>query len=210
VPPPAAAPPLASGRDDALRDAFFRGLGLDPATLPGQGTPEEMEALGRRFRSLVEGLMVMMRTRAKEKQNARVAQTLIGNADVNPLKFLASTDDVLAALVTARGAGYLGPDEAITAAFRDLADHQMRSWVAMQTALRQMIDRFDPAAVEREMVDTGLLQSLLSGGRSANLWRLYTERYKDIARSAEDRFLGEVGASFRDAYEGNREKNDDR
>ena len=39
--------------------------------------------------------------------------------------------------------------------------------------------------------------------------RAYTERYKDIARAAEDRFLGEVGADFRDAYEGNREKSHD-
>ena len=30
-----------------------------------------------------------------------------------------------------------------------------------------------------------------------------------IARAAEDRFLGEVGADFRDAYEGNREKTND-
>ncbi len=209
-PQPVAVAPDSGLSDTELRDAFFKGLGLDPTALSLAGTPEEMEALGKRFRLLVEGLMLMMRTRAREKQNARVAQTLIGSADVNPLKFLAATDDVLAALITPRGAGYLAPDDAINAAFRDLADHQMRSWVAMQTALRKMIDRFDPAAVEREMEETGTLQSLLSGGRNANLWRLYNERYKDIARAAEDRFLGEVGANFRDAYEGNREKIDDK
>lgn len=193
--------------DSALRDAFFRGLGLDPVST--QNPAAEMEAMGQRFRLLVEGLMLMLRTRAKEKQNARVAQTVISNTDVNPLKFLASTNEAILALVAPKGPGYLDPDTAINGAFRDLADHQVRSWVAIQSALRRMIDRFDPAAVEKDLEALGMLESLLSGGRNGKLWKLYTERYKDMARAAEDRFLGEVGADFRDAYEGNREKTDD-
>lgn len=211
LPTRVAAPPAGPAAVDlSLRDAFFKGLGLEPPAAPVQGSAEEMEALGQRFRLMVEGLVLMLRTRAKEKQNARVAQTVITSADVNPLKFLASTNDVLASLITPRGPGYLAPDDAINGAFRDLADHQLRSWVAMQSSLRRMIDRFDPAAIERELEETGKMQALLSGGRNATLWRLYNERYKDIARSAEDRFLGDVGADFRDAYEGNREKNDDK
>ena len=203
VPAPSASVPP----DDALRAAFFRGLGLDAVV--GQDGIAEMEAMGQRFRLLVEGLMLMLRTRAKEKQNARVAQTVISNTDVNPLKFLATTNEALSALIAARGPGYLDPDAAINGAFRDLADHQVRSWVAIQSALRRMIDRFDPAEVEKDLVEMGMIEALFSGGRSAKLWKAYTERYKDIARAAEDRFLGEVGADFRDAYEGNREKSHD-
>lgn len=207
-PPPAPPLPQAPATSDAaLREAFFRGIGLDPGATPD--AEAEMEALGQRFRLLVEGLMLMLRTRAKEKQNARVAQTVISNTDVNPLKFLATTNEAIAALVTPKGPGYLDPDTAINAAFRDLADHQVRSWVGVQSALRRMIDRFDPAAVEKDLEDLGMLESLLSGGRNAKLWKAYTDRYKDLARAAEDRFLGEVGADFRDAYEGNREKTHD-
>jgi type VI secretion system protein ImpI len=36
------------------------------------------------------------------------------------------------------------------------------------------------------------------------MWQLYQERYRDIAEAAEKRFLGEVGADFRDAYENER------
>lgn len=213
VPPPAPEPPAPApakpdnAADAGLREAFFRGLGLDPAA--SDDPAAEMEAMGQRFRLLVEGLMLMLRTRAKEKQNARVAQTVISNTDVNPLKFLATTNEAIAALVAAKGPGYLDPETAINGAFRDLADHQVRSWVAIQSALRRMIDRFDPTAVEKDLEQLGMLESLLSGGRNAKLWKAYTDRYKDIARAAEDRFLGEVGADFRDAYEGNREKTDD-
>ena len=202
--PPSAAIPAQP--DPALIQAFFSGLGITGADA---ATPEQMEAIGKRTRMLVEGLVHMLRTRAREKQNVRVAQTIIGSADVNPLKSVATTDEALASVIAPRGPGYLAPDAAIAAAFRDLADHQMRTWIGMQSALRQMIDRFDPAVIESEIETAGLIKSLLAGGRNAKLWQLYTDRYKDIARSAEDRFLGEVGADFRDAYEGNRRKADD-
>lgn len=199
----AQSPDSAPAADAALHAAFFRGLGLSPDRLGVEAGPEEMEALGRRYRALVDGLLALLRSRALEKQNVRAAQTVIGRADVNPLKFLPSTDEALAALIVARGKGYLGPDEAITASFLDLTDHQTRSWSAMQTALRRMIDRFDPAEFERAAADDGRLQTLLAGGRGAQLWQLYNDRYQQIAKAAEERFLGEVGADFRDAYEGN-------
>jgi type VI secretion system FHA domain protein len=198
TPPGPAAP--APG-DDALRAAFFRGLGLDVAHYPTDDPEAEMEDAGRRMRALVEGLMHMLRARAAEKSRARVAQTLISSADVNPLKFLVTPEDAAAALIQPRGQGYLPPDAAIAGAFRDLADHQMRTWTALQTSLRRMIDRFDPSELEREMEDTGLMERLIAGGRSAKLWQLYTERYGEIARAAEEQFLGEVGPDFRAAYE---------
>ncbi len=205
--PPAApaaafAAPLAATAlpDDALRQAFYRGLRVEPPS--SDDLLAEMEDLGRRFRQLSEGLILLLRTRAKEKGSARVAQTVIGHADVNPLKFLPTTDEAVSALAAARGKGYLDPDDAIEAAFRDLTDHHMRTWTALQTALRRMIDRFDPAAFEAEAAEAGALKALLPGGRSAKLWQYYTDRYREMASAAEERFLGDVGADFRDAYEG--------
>ena len=198
APPPKPAAPAPS--DATSLAALMRGMGIDPP--PGfSGTAEEMEALGRRFRLMTEGLVHLLRMRAQEKGSARVAQTMIGAANVNPLKFLVTTEDAVTALVAAKGAGYLEPDAAITAALRDLMDHHKRSWTGLQSSLRRMIDRFDPAIFEAEIEDVGMLKALLSGSRSAQLWQLYADRYREIAKAAEDRFLGEVGADFRDAYE---------
>ncbi len=200
---PAPRPEAQVDTDEALRAAFFRGLGLDPRRFPAADTEAEMEELGRRFRALADGLVHLLRTRAQEKQKVRVAQTIVGAANVNPLKFAVTSEDALEALLTAKGPGYLGPDDAIAQSYRDLADHQVRTWAALQAALRRMIDRFDPEEVERQLEDAGRLETLLAGGRSAKLWQLYVERYQDMARAAEERFLGEVGADFRDAYEDN-------
>ncbi|WP_294221626.1 type VI secretion system-associated FHA domain protein TagH [uncultured Shimia sp.] len=194
-------PSAPTAKEAALRAAFFRGMGLDPAHVPPADSEEEMERIGRCLRALVEGVMALLRTRAEEKNRVRVAQTIIASANVNPLKFLATTDEGLAALLQPRGEGYLAPEDAVNWAFRDLNDHQVRTWTALQTALRRMIDSFDPAEIEREMQDAGLMEKLLAGGSSAKMWQLYVERYGEIARAAEERFLGEVGADFRDAYE---------
>lgn len=186
--------------DGDAYDALLRGMGLDPAQFSGDQVAQA-EQIGRSMRILVEGLMQQLRTRAMAKQKVRVAQTIVASSDVNPLKFLATPDDVLANFVQPRGRGYLDAEDALTEAFRDLTDHQLRTWTALQAALRRMIDRFDPTEIEKAMADVGLLESLIAGGRSAKLWRLYEERYREIARSAEDQFLGEVGADFREAYE---------
>ncbi len=180
--------------------ALMRGLGVE-RKMPNGMTLEEVEAVGARFRDMVDGTMFLLRTRAQEKQKVRVAQTLIANSDVNPLKFLASSDEAIVALIKGRDTSYLQGDKAVPGAFRDLADHQVRTWTALQTALRRMIDRFDPEEVERDMNETGLLETLVAGGRSAKMWQLYQERYRDIAEAAEEKFLGEVGSDFRDAYE---------
>jgi type VI secretion system protein ImpI len=46
------------------------------------------------------------------------------------------------------------------------------------------------------------METLLAGGRSAKLWELYQKRHRELALSAESRFMGEIGADFRNAYEG--------
>ncbi|MDO6584920.1 type VI secretion system-associated FHA domain protein TagH [Salipiger sp. 1_MG-2023] len=202
APPPAANPvtPRAAPSENDPIEALFRGLGVQ-----GSGSPEELEQIGRSMRALTEGLMILLRHRAQERARVRVAQTVIASQNVNPLKFLASTEEGLESLMAPRGRGYLDPDPALAEAFRDLHDHQMRTWAAMQTALRRMLGKFDPAEIAREMEDVGRLESLLAGGRSAKLWQLYEERFREIARAAEEQFLGEVGVDFRDAYENRKE-----
>jgi type VI secretion system protein ImpI len=188
--------------------ALLRGMGLSPDLAAGL-SDEDIEAVGRRTRALLEALVHLLRSRAREKQNLRVAQTVISGADVNPLKFLATSDEMMAAMLGQARPGYLDADAAIAGAVRDLADHQLRTWSGLQEALRRMIDRFDPEAIEAEFEEAGRLKAILAGGRSALLWQLYRERYRIIAKAAEDRFLGEVGSDFRDAYEGNKGRTTD-
>jgi type VI secretion system protein ImpI len=196
-----AAPPRATAGDEGLREAFMRGLGLEAGEMAARDAVAEMEKFGREYRLMMQGLMQLLRKRAEEKSNARVAQTVVGASEVNPLKFLPTVDDALATILAGRSPGFLQGEAAIEDAVRDLAQHHVRAWRGVQGALRSMIDRFDPASIEEELKTGSSIGTLLTGGRGAKLWELYQKRHRDIATSAESRFLGEIGADFRDAYE---------
>jgi type VI secretion system protein ImpI len=150
---------------------------------------------------MMEGLMQLLRKRAEEKGNARVAQTVVGASEVNPLKFLPTVDDALATILAERSPGFIAGEPAISDAIRDLAQHHVRAWRGIQGALRRMIDHFDPAALEEELKSSSAIETLLAGGRGAKLWELYRKRHREIAMSAESRFMGDIGADFRNAYE---------
>ncbi|OHV89378.1 type VI secretion system-associated FHA domain protein TagH [Mesorhizobium sp. ORS 3428] len=187
--------------DMALRAAFLRGMGVEEADFPGRDPVAEMEKFGREYRLMLDGLIQLLRKRAEEKGSARVAQTVVGASEVNPLKFLPTVEDVIVTIISERSPGFLSGEAAISDAVKDLAQHHVRAWRGVQAALRRMIDRFDPAAIEEELKSNSAIGNLLSGGRSAKLWELYQKRHRDIAQSAESSFLGEIGADFRDAYE---------
>ncbi|MFO1209460.1 MAG: type VI secretion system-associated FHA domain protein TagH [Amaricoccus sp.] len=197
--PPRPAP--AAPSDAALFEAFLRGLGIDPADAPAGDAAARMEAFGREYRMMAEGLMRLLKLRAQEKSSARMPQTVVGAHEVNPLKFMPAVDDALATMAAPRSSGFAAADVAIAGALRDLAAHHVGTWRGTQAALRRMIDRFDPAAIEKELEALGLLETLLAGGRRAKLWELYQKRFREIAQKAETQFLGEVGADFREAYE---------
>lgn len=201
APKPARPPAAAQPGEMALRSAFLHGMGVEEADFPGRDSIAEMEKFGREYRLMMEGLMQLLRKRAEEKGNARVAQTMVGASEVNPLKFLPTVDDAIVTLIAERSPGFLAGEAAIADAVRDLAQHHVRAWRGIQAALRRMIDRFDPAAIEEELKSNSAIGTLLSGGRGAKLWELYQKRHREIAESAEKSFLGEIGADFRDAYE---------
>lgn len=196
-----AASPAPAPSDSALRAAFLRGLGLDEGAPSNRDPLVEMEKFGREYRLMLEGLMQLLRKRAEEKGNARIEQTIVGSSEVNPLKFLPTVDDALATILAERSPGFLAGEPAISDAVRDLAHHHVRAWRGLQGALRHMIDRFDPVALEEELKSSSSIEKLLAGGRSAKLWDLYKKRHREIAVSAETRFMGEIGADFRNAYE---------
>ncbi|OAP34586.1 type VI secretion protein [Sinorhizobium glycinis] len=195
------APTMAAPSEPDLREAFLRGLGLSASEFPAFDPAAEMENFGREYRMMLEGLMHLLRKRSEEKNEARVVQTVVGASDVNPLKFLPTVDDVIATFLAQRSVGFLPPQAAISGSIRDLAHHHVRTWRGVQAALARMIERFDPATLEGELKSRSALDALLSGGRRAKLWELYENRYREIAKSATTRFLGEIGSDFRDGYE---------
>jgi type VI secretion system protein ImpI len=153
------------------------------------------------FQVMARGLAQLLATRAMIKREIGVATTLIGGIDNNPLKHAVDEHEAVLSLIQHRGPGYLEPKIAIQNALDDIKAHELAVLDGIQSALKTLLKRFDPTVLEKEIERHSLFSRLAAGGRKAKYWQIFKQHYADIAKSAQTRFLGEVGPYFAEAYE---------
>jgi FHA domain-containing protein/type VI secretion system protein len=204
TPAPSARPePVSASGPVPDGDAFaalLEGLGLDPSRAPNLPPAELARLAGMMLREALRGTMAVLRARSMTRREARLDVTLIVARDNNPLKFFPDVDSALAQMLTGRGAGYLPPAEALERAFDDIESHELAVIVGMRAALAEVLGRFDPASIEAQLKEGGVIDKVLSN-RKARLWEMFVERQADVAREAEDDFQRLFGKAFNDAYE---------
>ncbi len=177
-----------------LMAAFLRGAGLRDAN-PADPVAA-MEALGEAFRAFAHGLRETLAARAAVKSEFRIEQTLIRARGNNPLKFSASDDDALLALVGAGRRSDTGPAEAVSEAFRDIRLHELATMSAMQTAVRGMLRELAP-----EKLREGGGPSLLASQRKVRAWEAFEAAHARMTQALSDNFDSTFGRAFARAYE---------
>jgi type VI secretion system protein ImpI/type VI secretion system protein len=198
VAPPVAAPPppagVAPGGD--LMAAFLRGADLADAHPPDPAVA--MERLGAAFRAVVAGIRQTLIARATVKSEFRIEQTMIRARGNNPLKFSAGDDDAMATMLgIGRGTG-MAPAEAVTEALRDIRLHELATMSAMQSGVRALLQRMDPARLREEGEKGG---GLIPAQRRARAFELYEKLHGDISQALADDFDSVFGKAFARAYE---------
>jgi FHA domain-containing protein len=160
-----------------------------------------MENLGQLLREAVHGTLDLLHARGLTKSEMRIDATRIMPADNNPLKFSPSVEAALAQLLGPAMPGFLPPVRAMREAYDDLRAHQIGFLTGMRAALEDVLKRFEPEALEKRLVDPGLLRSLLPMNRKAKLWEVFLEHYRQIAGEAQEDFNAVFGKAFLSAYE---------
>ncbi|KVZ32072.1 hypothetical protein WL13_27320 [Burkholderia ubonensis] len=192
--------PASSASLDAVLAALIAGLGLDPSRAPNLPAPEFALLVGAMLREALRGTMAVLRARSTTKREARLDTTVIVARDNNPLKFFPDVDSALAQMMTGRSAGYLPPEQALAQAFVDIASHELAVIAGMRAALSNVLTRFDPAALEAQLAEQGVMDKILSN-RKAKLWDRFVAMQAQIARENDDDFQKLFGKAFNDAYE---------
>lgn len=205
MPEPVSAPvlaPVAGGASQAnLLQAFLRGAGLDQLRIDGAQVEAQMEAVGRSYRLMVEGLIDVLRARSSLKGEFRMQQTMIRPVENNPLKFAPNADEALLLLLRHGNQAFMAPDQAVRDSFDDLRAHQLAVMAGVEAAIKHLLKRFEPAELEARMSRPGGLSNLFSGSRQAQYWQQFTELYSKMSREAEDDFQDLFGREFSRAYE---------
>jgi type VI secretion system protein len=169
----------------AAVEAFCRGAGVDPSTLPIDAQTALLTLAGQMLREVVLGLMEALKGRADLKSKLRLSQTAIQPGENNPLKFSASVDEAMKKLLDPHGSRYLAPIDAIRDSFSDLRTHQLALAEAIKAASDELMNRVEPRELQ-EKFDRGLKRGALLGATNKmKYWDLYTEFYQVLNQRNE-------------------------
>lgn len=177
-------------------NSFLRSAGVDPATVP----PDTAAVLGHIMRTVVQGLIEVLRARSEIKTEFRMPVTQVKVSENNPLKFAANAEDALGNLFGRRNPAYLGPQDAFEDAFNDVRFHQLAMLVGVRAGFDSLMSRFDPEQL-MELFERQGKRGGLFGGAKGKYWELYTQRFQELAADRDDTFRRLFGEEFARAYE---------
>jgi type VI secretion system protein len=185
----------------ALMDSFLRGAGLENTEINDLLTPESFFIIGKILRTSVQGTMDVLIGRAKIKNEMHLDVTMIRSKENNPVKFSVSAEEAIRKLLAPQDAGYLSAEEAIEEAFDDILAHQFSVVAGMQTALLEVLKRFNPQKLEQRFQQQNPISSSIPIHKQAKLWDLFEHLYNDIEHEASDNFYHLFGQAFAESYE---------
>jgi type VI secretion system FHA domain protein len=178
------------GANDAARAiaAFLRGAGIpvDSALLRNPGA---IEQAGRTLRVLVTGLFDLLKRQGEMKSVLGVERTTIRMADNNTFKFSASPDDAIQRLMMPRESDLPGP-AAAERSFEDVRRHEERLLVAMNDAVRRIVERLSPMEIKRR--ETGGMMDMFIPNARKSAWWDELEREHGQLMEAEGAKLDEL------------------
>lgn len=193
-----AAPPA---DNNALINAFIKGVGIDPAQINASNPEDLMLKIGQLTRISTEGLMMALRARATIKSSFRVNKTIIAPIENNPLKFSVTSEDALNVIFSDEKAGYMPATEAFSEGFKDLQSHQMAMMAGMQGTIKAITHQFSPQNLEQKFESKQSGSSFIPGNKKAKNWEMYELFYKKISATLQDDFQNVYGEEFARAYE---------
>jgi len=173
------------------------GAGVPDAVI----TPELSKNLGEILQIVVSGLMDVLKSRQRIKEEFGMHQTMFRPVENNPLKFSANLEDALHNLLVKRNAAYLGPVEAFAEAFDDLRDHQLAMLEGMRVAFEGMLAEFDADKLQQEFDAQAGKHSLQLMPAKMRYWEMYREKRQELAKDPESAFSRLFGEEFSRAYE---------
>lgn len=153
------------------------------------------------LRLVVENMRQLLSARLEARRLARTAnQTMIQALDNNPLKFSPTADDALRIMFGPATQSYLDARRTFEQSFDDLKTHQIKTYTAMQNALRMLVADIDPKMIEEAMESDRGLTGMV-GSRKARLWDAYVARWQAKTARHDGGMVDAFMQYFADCYD---------
>jgi type VI secretion system protein ImpI len=182
-----------------------RSAGLPDNVFAAQNPAQFAEEVGRLLRLLADNMRQLLDARQQAKRLARSSsQTTVQALDNNPLKFAPTTDEAMRIMFGAPTTSYLGATSAVAQGFDDVKAHQVKTFSAMQHALKRLMEEFAPEEIEKaSTLSRGVFGR---GPNKAACWDTFATRWKATTHGQEDGMLNTFMQYFVEYYDrdGNR------
>lgn len=157
-------------------DVFFQALGFSRAP----DSPLDRERMLRQAAEVlvaaVDGMHHCLRNRAECRNDLRLPVTIMRLSGNNPLKFTPTPAVALEHLLAPTGEGMLPPGKAMLSGFNDLHGHHMGLLAGARAAVRAVLERVSPEAVEARLDGA----SPVGFSRKARLWHLFRKMHRSL------------------------------
>ncbi len=195
--PVAAAASRPASKSDMI---LMSALGFADRNLSDEKIQELSQTVGELLRDMVGGMMKILTSRSSIKNEFRMSVTTIQPVENNPLKFSVNVDDALENMFLKKGNAYKAPRQAVEEGFVGIAEHQIAVLSGMRAAFKGVLERFDPAVLEKRF-DKQNKGGLIPGSKNAKNWELYNDYYNDLTSDIDNSFQYLFGDDFVRAYE---------
>jgi type VI secretion system FHA domain protein len=152
-----------------------------------------LRAAGALLRVAVAGVRALLIARGEVKREFRIEHTMLRPQNNNPLKFAATDEHAIAALLDPRTSAVREMQNAID----DLTAHQIATLAATQAAARALLESLAPADIEQNDKEGGFIP----GAREKRLWEAYKRKHAKLIEQFDDDFDSAFGKAFARAYE---------
>jgi type VI secretion system protein ImpI len=183
-------------KDMAIELALRLGLhGMSEDKLSAM--PDEVTTLIRRC---ISSVMDVLSARRHAKTQLKMENTVIQRVHNNALKVSASADEAIERMFSKSSETYLSPEQALVEAFQDIGDHQVAMMAATLQVYQQVVERFEPSALESRLAESAGQKRMFSGKRKP--WDEYKDQYESIAangtENVHEAFLHEFSTAYSD------------
>jgi predicted component of type VI protein secretion system len=167
---------------------------------PSEDAPADARTMDVILRTVVEGLMGVLQSRAEIKSQFRMSMTHIRPVENNPLKFSRTAEDALQNLFARTNPGYMTATEAFREAFDDISFHQVAMLAGVRGAYNAMLASLHPNQLEARYARRLKRASFVSLFGRLRYWSMYRAQFEEIESDPEAHFQNLFGEEFAKTY----------
>ncbi|HEY2807211.1 MAG TPA: type VI secretion system-associated FHA domain protein TagH [Steroidobacteraceae bacterium] len=183
-------------------EAFCRGAGIAPESLPADAQGRLLHLAGRLFREAFVGLKDLERTRSETRNRYRIGVPTQDADDPRPSLANSVVEELLIALFLQHEGRRLDSVQWLRETIGEAKAHEQATGRATRAAFVEFLDRLDPAELEARF-ERAARRGKARTADKAQYWELFTTFYRNLIEMPADHlphtFVEAFAAAYREA-----------